>query len=169
MSVVMTLVASGVAIAVVKIGTEGNDTLRGTNGPDTLIGNGGNDALLAFGGADTLLGGEGSDGVLGGSLTRPFGGPKTLSGGPGNDQVLGGTGTDTVIGGMGNDILADGAPREFSHDTLQGLRGRDDLNAANDPAFGDLVQCGEGFDRAFLDPKDVAQGCERKQVIRDIP
>jgi len=38
--VTMTLtlvVASGVALAVTKIGTDGRDTLRGTNAADTLI------------------------------------------------------------------------------------------------------------------------------------
>jgi hypothetical protein len=32
------LLASGVALAVNKIGTDGPDTLRGTNGDDNLIG-----------------------------------------------------------------------------------------------------------------------------------
>jgi hypothetical protein len=35
------LVASGVALAVTKIGTDGPDTLRGTNGDDNLLGRGG--------------------------------------------------------------------------------------------------------------------------------
>ena len=42
------LVASGVALAVTKIGTDGPDTLRGTNGDDNLIGKGGNDDLYAL-------------------------------------------------------------------------------------------------------------------------
>ncbi len=52
------LVASGVALAVTKIGGPGPDTLRGTNGADNLLGNGGNDVLYALGGRDNLLGGE---------------------------------------------------------------------------------------------------------------
>jgi len=43
------LVASGVALAVTRIGTNGPDTLRGTNGTDNLLGNGGNDVLYALG------------------------------------------------------------------------------------------------------------------------
>jgi hypothetical protein len=39
------LVASGVALAVTKIGTDGPDHLRGTNGDDNLLGKGGNDIL----------------------------------------------------------------------------------------------------------------------------
>jgi Ca2+-binding RTX toxin-like protein len=44
----LTLVlASGVALAVNKVGTNGPDTLRGTNGADNLLGRGGKDILLA--------------------------------------------------------------------------------------------------------------------------
>jgi hypothetical protein len=84
------LVASGVALAVTKIGTNGPDTLKGTNGADNLLGNGGNDVLYAFGGKDNLLGGEGKDWVLGGNERRALGGVKNLEGGPGNDGVSGG-------------------------------------------------------------------------------
>jgi Ca2+-binding RTX toxin-like protein len=65
------LVASGVALAVTKIGGPGPDTLRGTNGADNLLGNGGNDVLYALGGRDTLLGGEGKDWVMGGNQRHP--------------------------------------------------------------------------------------------------
>ena len=51
------LVASGVALAVTKIGTNGPDTLQGTNKADNLLGKGGNDVLYALGGRDTLVGG----------------------------------------------------------------------------------------------------------------
>lgn len=51
------LLASGVALAVTKIGTDGPDTLRGTNGDDNLSGRSGNDVLYALGGRDYLLGG----------------------------------------------------------------------------------------------------------------
>jgi Ca2+-binding RTX toxin-like protein len=57
------LVASGVALAVNKIGTNGPDTLRGTNGNDTLIGKG-DDILLSLRGRDNLLGGPGKDCLL---------------------------------------------------------------------------------------------------------
>jgi Ca2+-binding RTX toxin-like protein len=43
------LVASGVALAVTKFGTNGPDTLRGTNGADNLLGKGGNDDLFKSG------------------------------------------------------------------------------------------------------------------------
>ena len=43
------LVASGVALAVTRIGTDRPDTLRGTKGDDNLIGKGANDTLLSLG------------------------------------------------------------------------------------------------------------------------
>jgi len=53
------LVASGVALAVTRIDTDGPDTLRGTNRDDTLIGKGGNDELYSLAGYDTPLDGPG--------------------------------------------------------------------------------------------------------------
>ena len=58
------LVASGVALAVTKIGTNGPDTLRGTNGDDNLLGKGSNDRLFGLAGRDNLLGGPGKDVVV---------------------------------------------------------------------------------------------------------
>ena len=72
------VVASGVALAVTKIGTDGPNTLRGTNGADNLIGKGGNDDLFGLRGRDHLLGGEGKDNVLAGDERRLGRGDKTL-------------------------------------------------------------------------------------------
>ena len=98
------LVASGVALAINKIGTDGPDTLRGTNGDDNLLGKGANDVLYALGGMDKLLGAEGKDWLLTGER-RALGGDKVSAGGPGNDGVAGGLGLDTVLGGSGNDFV----------------------------------------------------------------
>jgi hypothetical protein len=57
------LLASGVALALTKIGTNGPDTLKGTNGNDNLLGKGANDRLFTLNGRDTLLGGPGKDWV----------------------------------------------------------------------------------------------------------
>ncbi len=76
------LVASGVALAVTKIGTNGPDTLRGTNGDDNLLGKGANDVLYALGGRDNLLGAEGKDWLFGGNERRAQGGDKNLVGSP---------------------------------------------------------------------------------------
>jgi Ca2+-binding RTX toxin-like protein len=177
------LVASGVALAVTRIGTDGPDTLRGTNGADTLIGKGANDVLFSLAGRDTLLGEEGKDWVLGGNAQRPFGGVKNLDGGPGNDGVLGGEdsstltgnsgndlvgggpGADKILGGEGNDYLTDGERRGGATDTLIGGEGNDVLDAFNKPAKRDLFTCGGGFDRVLADRADVvAPDCEKVAV-----
>jgi len=52
--VVMLLVASGVALTIVKAGGPGHDTLIGTKGPDTLSGGGGRDKIEGRGGTDLI-------------------------------------------------------------------------------------------------------------------
>ncbi len=160
------VVASGVALAVNKIGTNGPDTLRGTNGSDNLVGLGGNDDLFGLGGRDNLLGGEGKDNVIGGSERRLLGGDKNLAGGPGNDVVFGGKGSDKVLGDAGNDFLIDGPTREFSLDRLSGGDGNDVFLVENVPAVKDIVTCGGGFDRVLADTEDVvAPDCERVVIV----
>ena len=60
------LVASGVALAVNKIGTNGPDTLRGTKGNDRLEGRGGDDRLKGRKGDDKIFPGKGDDKVRAG-------------------------------------------------------------------------------------------------------
>ncbi len=160
------LVASGVALAVTKIGTDGPDHLRGTNGDDNLLGKGGNDILNARAGEDNLVGGRGKDVVVGGrsccDLGDFSGGDKNLLGGPGNDAVIGGLGSDNVVGNDGNDLVTDGPDREFSTDILSAGDGNDVVGVFNAPTFKDIVTCGGGVDRVFADKKDVvAPGCEK--------
>jgi Ca2+-binding RTX toxin-like protein len=158
------LMASGAALAVTRIGTDGPDTLRGTIRADNLLGNGGNDLLLGLAGNDQLLGGAGKDIVNGGNLARPFKGDKNLVGGEGNDAVQGGLGSDNSVGGEGNDYMVGG---EFfdqppAKDTLSGGDGTDVVVVINDPAGKDIVVCGRGFDRVWADRDDlIAPDCEK--------
>jgi Ca2+-binding RTX toxin-like protein len=157
------LVASGVALAVTRIGTDGPDTLRGTKGDDNLLGKGANDTLLALAGKDTLLGGPGKDVVNGGSIAQPFGGTKNLVGEAGNDAVQGGKGSDNSVGGDGNDLMLGG---EFEppavRDTLSGGSGGDVIDVVNKPAGKDVVSCGSGIDRVLADRADVlSPDCEK--------
>src|SRR5215210_4392911 len=124
------LVASGVALAVTRIGTDGPDTLRGTKGDDNLIGQGGNDTLLSLAGDDTLLGGPGKDVVNGGSLAQPFGGYKNLGGGEGNDYMVGGEFDPPAV-----------------KDTLSGGEGNEVIDVLNKPAGKDVVSCGASLGR----------------------
>ena len=155
------LLASGVALAVNRIGTDGPDTLRGTNGNDNLLGRGDSDILFALNGRDNLLGGPGNDWLD----SHPMGfrrGDKNMVGGSGNDSVIGGRGSDIVLGEEGNDLVADGPDREFSTDNVSGGDGNDVVAAVNRPAFVDIVSCGGGFDRVIVDRKDVlAPDCEK--------
>ena len=161
------VMASGVALAVNRVGTEGSDVLKGTDGNDNLVGLGGQDDLFGKGGSDNLVGGDGKDNVLGGDERRPGGGDKNLAGGEGNDFVGGGRGSDNLVGGDGNDLLIDGNLREDSRDTMAGGDGKDVILANHVPAFRDLVSCGGGFDRVLADRKDtVARDCERVKVVR---
>jgi hypothetical protein len=164
----LTLVlASGVALAVNKIGTNGPDILRGTNGADNLIGKGGNDGLFGLGGRDNLLGGEGKDWVLGGNERVPLGGDKNLAGGPGNDGVLGGNGSDTMLGGSGNDVVwgmrgSDNLEGEDGRDIVDGWEGSDRLSGGkgddlfvdgpfDDTSKNETLSGGGGDDAFFVD------------------
>ena len=159
------LAASGVALAVNKIGTDGPDTLRGTYGNDNLIGKGGNDRLFALDGRDNLLGGPGKD-LVDTDPTRFRRGDKNLHGGPGNDRVIGGRGSDNVLGDTGNDFLLDGPTREFSLDKVSSGDGNDVFLVENVPAIKDIATCGGGFDRVLVDRKDlVAPDCERVRIV----
>lgn len=126
------LLAGGAAFAAIKIGDNGNNTLRGTNSADSLLGRGGNDKIYGLGSADTLNGGSGADKVYGGR------GPDTIIAGPGRDYIVGGGGPDAINGGDGNDLIV----------------GRDSSK--------DSITCGRGFDRVRTDGRDAISGdCER--------
>jgi Ca2+-binding RTX toxin-like protein len=159
------LVASGVALAVTRIGGPGPNTLRGTNGADNLLGEGGNDRIFGLRGNDNLIGGSGKDLLVGGNEHFRFlGGDKNLVGGSGNDWVLGGLGSDNLLGGGGNDFLDNGPFifHESSRDVFSGGSGNDVLEVINTTAATDIVTCGSGFDRVLADRKDVvANDCER--------
>ena len=165
--VVALLLASGVALAVTKVGTNAPDTLRGTNQADTLLGRDANDILIALAGDDKLLGERGKDIVFGGNerrrdVGRLLRGHKNMVGGSGNDSVVGGRGSDHILGEEGNDLLLDGPEREFATDMLSAGEGNDVAAAVNKPAFEDIVTCGGGLDRVIADRKDVlAPDCEK--------
>ena len=162
------LVASGVALAVTRVGTDSPDHLKGTNGADNLLGKGGPDRIFGLRGNDNLLGGSGKDVMVGGNEDiRPLGGDKNVVGGSGNDWVLGGLGSDNLVGGGGNDFLGNGpfVFHESAQDNFLGGAGNDVLEVINTPAAKDIVTCGSGFDRVFADRNDVvADDCEKVVV-----
>jgi RTX calcium-binding nonapeptide repeat (4 copies) len=155
------LVASGIALAVNKIGTDHRDFLKGTDGADNLVGKGDSDRIFGLAGKDNLIGGPGKDMVVGGNEHLfPSGGDKSLLGGPGNDVVLGGKGSDSIFGNEGNDFVGNGPNR--SADRIFAGGGNDVVGAVNAPASRDVVVCGDGFDRVFADTRDtIAPDCEK--------
>ena len=164
------LLASGVALAVNKIGTNGPDTLRGTNADDHLVGLGGNDQLFAFRGDDSLLGGSGKDMLWARTSSGDsYGGHKTMLGGSGNDFVYGGKVSDNIVGGGGKDYLFEGAePDVAKPDILSAGDGNDAVWVLNwDPTGKDVLSCGSGFDRVLADRTDsIADDCEKVFVGR---
>jgi Ca2+-binding RTX toxin-like protein len=128
---VLSLLTVGPAVAAIKIGNNGNNTLIGTSRADMLLGNGGNDTLRGKAGADRLDGGKGAD---------------NLNGGPGNDTVNGGPGNDTLDGGAGIDHLLGGPGRDT-------IKVRDGVR--------DFIGCGGGVDTVIADLLDsVPSDCE---------
>src|SRR5215218_4154630 len=89
------VVASGVALALIKEGGPGHDTLIGTKGPDTLSGRGGSDRIEGRAGKDQLSGGPGNDRffILENRVIAAF-----LDGGPGADVISGGASEDFLLG-----------------------------------------------------------------------
>ncbi len=150
MMVMALVVGSGVAVAAVKFGTEGQDFLMGTRFDDVLYGKGGIDFIDGRGGDDVLYGGAGSDEVI------SFPGDDILFGGRGNDFVIEGKGNNTLFGGGGNDFFQATAidpDRPGSVNTT--------------PKKRDLVFCGFGRDTVVVDPGGidfVASDCERVYV-----
>jgi Ca2+-binding RTX toxin-like protein len=166
--VVTLVVASGVPLALNKLGTNGPDILRGTNKSDNLLGRSGGDDIYGWGGTDNLQGGPGKDFVFGGKRERFrfSAGNKNLLGGTGNDFVNGGLGSDNVVGQKGNDLLDGGRLREYSIDVLSGGEGGEVIFVHNYPAAKDIVFCGDGRDQVLADRADVlAPDCERAVVV----
>lgn len=173
------VVASGVALAVNEVGTDGPDTLTGTNRADNLAGRGGNDDISGLGGPDNILGEEGRDVLQGGPPPpRPEFPPRCetspnndddIVGGAGNDFLNGNLGNDRLVGGSGDDVLWEevcfrGNGEFGTSEILIGGDGNDFLWVRDTPfqaARKDLVLCGDGRDGASVDRVDVVVGCER--------
>jgi Ca2+-binding RTX toxin-like protein len=116
------------------VGGAGDDNIVGTAAGEGLWGNAGMDCLASRDGNDRLMGGAGSD---------------ELGDGAGNDTVHGGSEWDAILGGAGND-------------SLYGDDGDDYLVATDGEV--DYVDCGPGFDEAYVDAIDKVVNCENLGV-----
>ena len=97
---------AAVAVAAVRTGSPGSDTVRGTAGNDRLSGLAGNDRLIGGRGNDRLDGGDGRDRLSAGR------GRDHLEGGAGRDRLSGDSGNDRLWGGPGKDRLDCGSGRD---------------------------------------------------------
>ncbi len=128
------------------IGTAGADSVTGTDADETFDGLAGGDTIGGGPGRDIIRGGEGAD---------------TIRGGEGADEIDGGPGRDTIGGGAGADIIQGGAGR----DTVNAGPGDDIVRVWAD-GMPDVVDCGDGEDRAVIGSTDTATSCETV-VVRD--
>ena len=117
------LVASGVALAVTKIGTDGSDFILGTKGSDQLLGMGGSDRINGRAGTDTLLGGPGGDLLTDGPFRE--GAVDVLAGGDGNDLLYANNhpaARDIVGCGAGRHDIAIVDPQDIVSDDCERIR-----------------------------------------------
>jgi hypothetical protein len=157
-------------------GRAGADRLHGNSGNDTLIGDAARigdrisrDRLFGGRGNDTLVGGDGFDRIHGGpgdDNAKGNGGRDFMSGGIGNDGQEGGPGPDRIFANLGQDTTSGGpgddvlwalardvsGPGDVAGDTVRGDDGNDRIRVRDGEQ--DVVNCGPGVDRAFLDMAD---------------
>jgi hemolysin type calcium-binding protein len=134
-----------VALERISLG-RGDDHGRG-NG--LLMGGPGKDDLRVVQGAAGFRGGRGEDVLVGGRFRDG------LYGGPGPDLLVGGRRFDELDGGAGRDQIAGG----HGPDAVFADGGHDLIRAAD--ADHDVIRCGPGIDRAYVDRSDETTGCER--------
>ena len=141
LGVVAALALAGAASAAIIRGTDGPDNLNGTSSADVIYARGGNDIIRAHDGNDVVYSG------------------------PGNDVARGGSGNDVVYGGPGNDVLWVGAGADVQY----GGEGNNILHALANDNQPDIIDCGRGYDVAYVIVHDPVRlhGCE--QVIRLSP
>jgi hypothetical protein len=148
--IIALFVVGTVALADVKLGTDGDDTLVGTSRADDIFGHGGNDTVDGMAASDELWGGFGSDSVYG------RGNIDTLHGEGGNDTLRGGGDDDELRGSDGVDVLSGAAGDDRLYD-------RDGNTAERDRFI-----CGTGVDTVRADPTDrIASSCENVNLTGD--
>jgi Ca2+-binding RTX toxin-like protein len=143
----LTLALASPASARIIVGTPGDDSIEGTDRRDHVFARAGNDTVLGKGGSDFLHGQRGDDSLSGEN------GPDFLFGGPGNDTLEGGANGDHIYTGWGLDTVDAGA-------------GNDRVHSGPDDGVSDVIDCGEGWDRAFIRTGDIAENCERVRAVR---
>lgn len=171
--VAATLVAaSGTALAVTRVGGDGDNDFVGTDEADSLDGQGGNDTIQGLAGNDEIYGGKDNDHLWGSSEATDTTVPSAVSGDDfiqgqaGNDLVVGSVNADDLRGGDGDDTVVEGPDGDQTADTLSGGTGDDLLSAASLPDSRDNIYCGDGTDEVQADSLDVvASDCEKVEIF----
>ena len=89
-------------------------------------------------------------------------GPDVLQGKPGSDILFAFGGSDRIYGGDGSDLIDAGN----GEDSVNAGPGDDRIRALD--GSRDVVNCGSGFDTAFVDPSDVVAECEETIYATDM-
>jgi Ca2+-binding RTX toxin-like protein len=156
----------------VMAGGDGDDTLVWNNGDgsDTMDGQNGNDTVEVNGGTadeeftvkpSTTPGRVAFDRVNPGPFNLDIGSSEKLqlNAGDGNDEITGAKGLKgLIVSTLNGDDGRDEIKGTDAEDRLNGGKGFD-LIRSRDKAE-DLVDCGRGFDIAFVDRRDFVRGCE---------
>jgi hypothetical protein len=116
-------------------------TCTGTAKNDKIVGTSKSDEINSLEGDDFILGGKGRD---------------TLFGSEGGDQINGGSGDDVIYGGNGEDLIFAGSGNDLIFENY---------NKSEDIPYKDLIDCGTGDDRVYVDDIDVYKNCE---IVNDV-
>jgi len=160
--IILVAAAGALALAGAALGRS-LDVINGTPGPDTLVGTPSADVIYAKAGDDVASGKDGPDiiyGQAGDDELHGNGGHDVIYGGHGNDTIRGGADGDIEYGGEGDDSLWGGQ----GADQLFGGGGGDVLHALANDNQRDVVDCGPGRDKAWLNIRERGlyrvSGCE---------
>ena len=134
------LVAGGIALAATVDCASVIGFCVGTNEDDRMIGTDFPDQMAGLAGDDKLVGRDGGD------------------------ELVGNEGSDTLVGGRGEDGIFVGEPSLGDRDTIRAGADNDRIEATDGKA--DTINCGSGFDTAFVDNEPggvqdrVSNNCE---------
>jgi hypothetical protein len=131
----------------ISVRTNNSVICTGTAKNDKIVGTSKSDEINSLEGDDFILGGKGRD---------------FLSGGEGGDQINGESGDDSIGGGNGEDLMFGGS----GDDHIYAGQGTNNLyNKSEDIPYKDLIDCGTGYDRVYVDDIDVYKNCE---IVNDV-
>ena len=141
---------------------DGSDTMDGQNGNDTIEVNGGTaDEEFTIKPSATTAGRVSFDRVNPGPFNLDIGSSEKLrlNANDGNDEITGAKGLKgLIVSTLNGEDGRDEIKGTDAKDRLNGGKGFDVIRSRD--KVEDLVDCGRGFDIAFVDRRDFVRGCE---------